>query len=158
MAERGCPPAMYQLDLMHQRARQHPLLTLPLLIQAAEAGLRDAQSLLNMIYHAGLRGVEINGALSFKWGLLAAVGGSADDQVITSMRFALGLSVAKNIEKALHFAKLAADSGSADGLYQLGQLHEDPMLRYRYISDAARKGHVEAIAEMARFEVFSVDM
>jgi TPR repeat protein len=154
MAERGCPPAMYQLGLVQQ---DHQL-ALPLFIQAADAGLRDAQSVLNMMHHTGLRGVGINYALAFKWGLLAAVGGSADDQAITSMCFSVGLSVERNREKAMHFAKLAADSGSADGLYQLGQLHEDPMLRYRYISAAARKGHVEAIAEMARFEVFSVEM
>ncbi len=95
----------------------------PLLLQAAEQELADAQYLLGLCYDNG-SGVPQNSTHAFSWYGKAAQQGHAPAQFRLGQFYAAGTVIQQNFSLAAHWYKLAAEQGLADAQYHLGSLYE----------------------------------
>ena len=157
-AERGHPPAEYNLGLMYEEGQgveQNPLKALELIRQAAASGHAEAQFHLGGMCKDG-RIVEADAQQARRWWEKAAAQHHLPAQYKLGLLYAKGEGVEQSYETAAHWWAPTALSGNADAQNALGSLYEqglgvakDDALAFRWYRNAAAQGHVAALNSLA---------
>ena len=89
----------------------------------AEAGDRDAQANLAMMYERGA-GVTLDEAVAFEWFLLAARQGHAYAAYKAGLSYQLGHGTETNKPQAVQWFASSAEAGYPGGIYEMGYAYQ----------------------------------
>lgn len=109
------------------------------------------KTFLAMCYHKGDDYCELDHAVGFKWGELAAVQGDASGQMQTGIAYLRGHGVEKDVYKAAEMFSKSARQGLHSSQYYLSLMYwegkgvlKDPISAYMWINISAANGYEKA--------------
>jgi hypothetical protein len=116
----GYPPAQYELGdiYIQQVVPAQPEVGVPLIRKAAEAGYREAQFYLGILYNNG-RGVQKDPKQALFWLRKASEAGDYNALLVAADMVASGEGVKKDTREALRMTRAAADAGDARAMLMM---------------------------------------
>lgn len=129
---------------------------IPQLKKMAKLGVREASSILGLLYEHGIYGAKQSFKSAFHWYQLAAEKGDAPSQAYLSAMYRDGLGVEQSDSQAFRYARLAADQGNIIGTFYLGECYangigteKSPTDAFRCFQIAAADGFIPAMDKLS---------
>jgi hypothetical protein len=124
------------------------------ILGAAEKGDTNSQVLLARVYTLGLTGTQ-DPVQAFKWCSQSATHANAEAANMLGQMYQFGQGTPPNLELAVHWYQIAANSGFPPGEYNLGLMYESGrgvgqsyIIAQQLIAKAAKQGLGEAMGEL----------
>jgi hypothetical protein len=127
--------------------------------RAADKGDSSSAEMLGRMYHEGL-GVSMDDSQAFYWWSRAySLSGSPSTQAKVGIMYMKGQGVAKDLDKGRDICRQAAEGGSSDAAFALGQSYANTMSfdewqeGCEWYKKAAKSGHKEAQEKLRKLNM-----